>query len=51
MQRTPTCKMMWFNESDLDSVKDEDEKRRVIKEREVRCTHYSMGGKLKVKPL
>ena len=40
--------MMWFNDSDLDSVKDE-EKERMIKELEVCWTRDNMNGKPKAK--
>ena len=42
---------MWFKASDLDSVEDEDEKKRVMQEFKVCLTRNNMDEKLKVKLL
>ena len=51
MQKVPTEKMMRFNDSDLATVQEEEEKTLVIKEREACWTWDNMDGKAIVKPL
>ena len=50
MTKPPQEKMLWFNDSDLDSLDDVEEKKKINKEREFSLTRKHMDGKLKSKP-